>query len=341
MQPKQVQDFLTKAVVTEGHPPVFLLGPPGVGKSSVVWQVVSTVGKTLGDPSRCHGVDIRAALLDPTDLRGIIIPKLGRAVWFPPGFLPPTESDETWIVFFDELNLAPLLVQHACYQAILDKKIGEYKFPVRTFMIAAGNRVDDRAGVREMPSALRNRFCLINFETSIDAWCDWALANDVSAEMVAFLRLNSDLLSKFDPARDLGAFATPRSIVFADRLWKIHEGASYVWEAMEGCTGKEFAAKFSGYLRIYKELPNVDGILEGKIHTVPDRADLRFAVAALVGTKTRVEHLEAAIRYANKLPPEQGTFLVQLIVRKPGMLEPLGTSPAWKEWIKAHREFIV
>ncbi len=43
--------------------PVFLWGPPGIGKSQVVRQCAEDLGLQL--------IDLRAVLLDPVDLRGL------------------------------------------------------------------------------------------------------------------------------------------------------------------------------------------------------------------------------------------------------------------------------
>ena len=60
--------------------PIFIWGPPGVGKSAIVRNVATA--------KRLPLIDVRASLLDPTDLRGIPTVVGGRAVWFPPSFLP-------------------------------------------------------------------------------------------------------------------------------------------------------------------------------------------------------------------------------------------------------------
>ena len=60
--------------------PAFIWGPPGVGKSSIVKQIAGDRGLPV--------IDLRASLLDPTDLRGIPAIEGGRAVWCPPSFLP-------------------------------------------------------------------------------------------------------------------------------------------------------------------------------------------------------------------------------------------------------------
>ena len=59
---------------------MILWGPPGVGKSAIVAQLAAERGLQL--------VDIRAPLLDPTDLRGIPAVVGDRAEWFAPSFLP-------------------------------------------------------------------------------------------------------------------------------------------------------------------------------------------------------------------------------------------------------------
>ena len=75
--------------------PAFIWGPPGIGKSSIV----HSIGREHGVPV----VDLRASLLDPTDLRGIPAIESGRAVWCPPAFLP-SANDEPGILFLDEIK---------------------------------------------------------------------------------------------------------------------------------------------------------------------------------------------------------------------------------------------
>lgn len=84
----------------------FIWGAPGIGKSSIVRQIA--------ERRRVPLIDIRASLLDPTDLRGIPMIQDGTAVWCPPSFLPK-KSDKPGILFLDEINAAPPLVQAALY----------------------------------------------------------------------------------------------------------------------------------------------------------------------------------------------------------------------------------
>ena len=110
---------------------VFIWGAPGIGKSSIV--------RHIAEAKNLPVVDLRASLLDPTDLRGIPMIQNKTSVWCPPSFLPKT-SDKPGILFLDEINAAPPLVQAALYQLILDRRVGEYVLPDGWKIIAAGNR---------------------------------------------------------------------------------------------------------------------------------------------------------------------------------------------------------
>ena len=108
--------LVTDAIVTAYHSrePLCLWSSPGTGKSQLVAQTARKLGIA------CY--DIRAVLLDPVDLRGL--PHVngdGRSHWAIPEFLP---RDGSGLLLLDELNRAPTLVQNACFQLVLDRKLG-------------------------------------------------------------------------------------------------------------------------------------------------------------------------------------------------------------------------
>jgi MoxR-like ATPase len=86
-----------------------------------------------------------------------------------PDFLP----QDGGILFLDELNAAPAMVQASCDQLVLDRKLGEYTLPDGSAIVAAGNRDSDRAATTRMPAPLRNRFVHLDFEVDLQEWCEW------------------------------------------------------------------------------------------------------------------------------------------------------------------------
>ncbi|NCC26299.1 MAG: MoxR family ATPase, partial [Deltaproteobacteria bacterium] len=231
MKPSEI--VIALETVIHIRQPVFLWGAPGVGKSQVVAQVAARRSLEL--------VDVRAVLLDPVDLRGIPrIDAQGNAVWCPPSFLPRSGQG---VLFLDELNTAPPLVQAACYQLILDRKLGEYILPEGWVIVAAGNRESDRSVTHRMPSALANRLIHLDFDPDLDDWLVWAEQADIDARLRAFLRFRPKLLHVFDPTRNEKAFPSPRSWEFASRVMRSGARWSTMRELLKGAVGESAAAE--------------------------------------------------------------------------------------------------
>jgi len=152
---------------------LFLWGGPGIGKSSVVRQAAEEEGVDC--------IDIRLVLLDPSDLRGLPVPDDGKAKWLPPSFLP--HGDWRGVIFLDELNVAPPLVQNTALQLVLDRRLGEYELPEGATIIAAGNR-EMEAFVHRMSPPLLNRFIHIDFEVDNDEWAKWAVQNEITPQII-------------------------------------------------------------------------------------------------------------------------------------------------------------
>src|SRR5829696_10397671 len=223
VRPSEVSKALA-ALVPTGRP-VYLWGQPGCGKSAVVRQAAATLGLDL--------VDVRATLLDPVDLRGL--PKVTRdtAIWCPPAFLPRAGRG---LLFLDERAQAAPLVQAACLQLTLDRRVGEYELPEGWSVIAASNRAEDRAGTHRLISPLLNRFVHLDLDVSEDDWQEWAVGVGVAPEVRAFIRLRPALLFQFDPAVNQRAFASPRSWHFASDLLP-HTPAHLLQRVVAGCVG--------------------------------------------------------------------------------------------------------
>jgi len=203
MRPKEVKQIINKAVEDPVNtPPIMLWGPPGVGKSSIVQQVTEERGIDF--------LDIRLAQRDPTDLRGIPVPEDGHAKWLQPAELP---RDGRGIMILDELPSAPPLVQVSAYQLTFDGKIGEYELPEGWYIVCAGNRIQDRAVVHRMSSALNNRLIHVDFEANVPDWITWALGVGLDPNIIAFIQWRGDeLLFKFNPESEEKAFPSPRCL---------------------------------------------------------------------------------------------------------------------------------
>ena len=294
MKASAISDALRVLVVA--RQPVFVWGGPGVGKSAVVGQLADTLKVPLQD--------VRALLLDPVDLRGLpFLGADGRSKWATPEFLP---REGTGILFLDELNAAPAMVQASCYQLVLDRKLGEYTLPDGWAIIAAGNRDSDRGATTRMPTPLRNRFVHLEFEVDVQEWSEWAIQAGIRPEVIAFLRFRPELLSAFD--RDANAFPSPRSWEFVSRILDSldpQSDPSIEHEVIAGAVGTGAATEFSGFLRMFRELPNIDAILLNPLQEpVPEIAAAQYAVASALARCASDTNFDRICLYLSRLPTE-------------------------------------
>jgi hypothetical protein len=286
-----------RALISQNQP-VFVWGGPGLGKSGVISQLASSLNIRLQD--------VRALLLDPVDLRGLPFLSEGGSKWATPDFLP---KDGEGILFLDELNAAPAMVQASCYQLVLDRKLGEYTLPAGWSIVAAGNRDSDRAVTTRMPTPLRNRFVHLDFEVDMQEWCEWAIQADVRPEVIAFLRFRPELLSVFD--RDANAFPSPRSWEFVSRILKANPAATIEHELLAGAVGMGAATEFSAFLKTFRELPNIDAILlNPKQEPVPTEPAAQYAVASALAHHASDTNFDQIYDYLRRMPTEFNVLCV-------------------------------
>jgi hypothetical protein len=312
--------------------PLYLWGPPGVGKSSLVRQAAHQLGMQL--------VDVRAVLLDPVDLRGL--PHVNgehRAYWCPPAFLPH-DADSQGVLFLDELAQAPPLVQAACLQLTLDRSIGEYQLPTGWAVVAASNRQEDWAGAHRLISPLLNRFIHLDLEVALEDWQSWAVATGIRPEVRAFLNYRPALLFQFDPAAGARSFPTPRSWEFVSQVLP-QTPADLLHPVLAGCVGEGPAAEFTAFVRLYQQLPDPAAVLANpQSAPVPTEPAVLYAPCGALTEccrKADVTRLGQFATYVARLPAEFGV----LAMRDGAALNPtLPAVPQAQAWIRTHRHLL-
>jgi hypothetical protein len=255
--PKSAKRSIRKSIQTRR--PVFLWGPPGIGKSDIVKQIGEDAGREV--------IDVRLALWEPTDIKGIPYynSDQGKMVWAPPSELP-TNEDSTAIIFLDELNSAPPAVQAAAYQLILNRRVGTYELPKGVDVVAAGNREGDRGVTYRMPAPLANRFIHLEMKIDFDDFQEWAVNNSVHPEVLGYVGFAKQDLYDFDPKSPSKAFATPRSWVFVSDLLKDDDcDIDTLHNLIAGAVGDGLAVKFMAHRKIAGRLPKAEDILKGKV----------------------------------------------------------------------------
>jgi MoxR-like ATPase len=359
MKPKRVKEFIVRAIEKPNEvPPIHLWGPPGVGKSMIVDE--TTREKQVGF------VDMRLAQRDPTDLRGIPAVIDGKSRWLSPPELPTehfclecrtvlqsvlTEGKkelcpickgdkltDKGILFLDELTSCPPLTQASAYQLTLDRRISEYILPDGWYVMAAGNRIEDRAVVYRMSTALANRFTHIDFEPNLEDWTEWALLHDINPNIIGFLQWKPNLLFSFNPESNEKAFPTPRSWEFASKISAVST-KGMLHELLDGTIGKGASAEYIAFLKIQESIPDIEPILAGKSNYVPAKMDMKYALVSALASRAKKQQFENLLKYSKHLPVEYSVLLAMMMVAKDETA--VAGCPSWEDWAKEHKDVLV
>ena len=323
MKPSELATALKLCI--QARQPVCAWGKPGIGKSQVVSQVGSDLNLTVKD--------VRAVLLDPVDLRGL--PHVngdGRSHWAIPEFLP---RDGSGILFLDELNRAPALVQNACFQLVLDRKLGEYTLPDDWHVIAACNDVD--GGITKMSAALSNRFVHLDVEPNLEDWCKWAVTHNIEPAVIAFLRFRPNLLHEF--SRTEKAFPTPRSWEFISRITSQQPNKNLELALFEGTIGHGAAIEFAAFLQLFRNIPSIDAILLN-----PDTAPVPkndpgslWAISSALARRATDHNFRRAITYLDRMPQEYAVMAVRDAVQRD---QTLAVTQDFTQWAVKHSDVV-
>ena len=258
--------------------PAFIWGASGIGKSEIISKVAEKLDYNL--------IDVRVSLLDPVDLRGVPSVENGVTKWNPPIFLPQ-ENDKQSILFLDELPHGSPSVQNALFQLIRDRRIGEYKLPDSTIILAAGNRVSDRVGANKINGALANRFSHLHLEADVNDWVKWVMSE-----------------GSIDP-NVIAAWASPRTwesvsdIVKADSKGMVVNSQDQ--SLIGGTVGDSVAIEFCAFMGMVNTLPDVSAIIKNpETYEISDDPSVLYALTGALARRSDATNFDAIITYMTR-----------------------------------------
>ena len=137
----------------------YLNGRAGIGKTCTI------TGITARRDNWTHYI-MSLAQFDAGELMGIIAKDGDKAVRLKPHWLTIVEelaaTHEVVVLFLDELPQAPIANMNVARQIVNEHRAGEFALPNNVAVVAAGNRVSDRAGANNIPSHLKDCLLFLN-----------------------------------------------------------------------------------------------------------------------------------------------------------------------------------
>lgn len=332
MNASQLTSFLNFAI--QNTFPVLLKGRPGIGKTSIVEQAAKAAGAEL--------IISHPVVSDPTDYKGLPFPgQDGTAHFLPFGELNRLiQATSPTVFFLDDLGQAPASVQASCMQLILARRINGHVVSPHVTFLAATNRREDKAGVTGILEPVKSRFCsIIDLEVNTDDWVKWALNNNMPVELISFVRFRPSTLEEFTASKDMTNSATPRTVAQAGRLQAAGLAKDLEFEVFKGAAGEAFAAEYTGFLRTFRSLPDIDAIiLAPDAAAVPEDAAVLYALSGALAHRANPQNLGAICKYLNRLPGEIAVATMKdTVTRKP---QEITSTKAFIDWASKNHNVI-
>ncbi len=308
--PKQLSELL--AAMIPARLPLLITGAPGVGKSDIIAQATAQAGADL--------LISHPAVADPTDAKGLPWPKAGgeEATFLPFGELAQAiNASRPTVWLLDDLGQATPAVQASFMQLILARRVNGHVLPDYVTFVAATNRRTDRAGVSGILEPVKSRFAtIVELEPTIDDWCKWAYAHNVTPTLIAFLRFRPDLLCNFQASADLTNSPVPRTWSHLAKLEALSLSPLVESSAMAGAVGEGASLEYLAFRSMAKSLVNLDAILLNPSGaTIPTKPNELYATCVGLAARANDTNFSRIATYATRLAVEadRGEFSALLV----------------------------
>jgi hypothetical protein len=309
---------------------VFLKGAPGTAKTAAVRQYANKTKLRL--------VHIHAPLTDALDIRGLPVVDNGEAK-FQPLNIWPGEKDAPVVVLIDELPQCVPAIQNAYSQLLIDMQLGDVKLPKGSFVVATGNRREDRAATSNIPSHIVNRVLHVTVDTYAEDFLDWAIENKIDPMVIAFGRFRPSCLHTFDAKNSQEPYASYRTWEMASNFIKQVKDDTIMFEALSGLVGEGPTTEFMAYKRLYLELPDPKQVLANpELAMIPNDPATLYALTTAIATIVAPDTADNLIALANRLPVE---YAVLMIKTGHKLCPEIRKAKAFQQWAMSNKDVIL
>lgn len=212
------------------------------------------------------------------------VSKKAETVWAPAAALN-LPADWKGVIFMDEVNGAMPIVQAACYQLFLDRKLGELELPAGAMVMAAGNRENDGGVTFNLATPLKDRMIHVELVADLQEWTNWAMDAGVHPMVVSYLQSNTTDFNTLSPNNpNICGGSSPRSWVTISELVyefenmfgeQASEGEERILTAMmDGTVGDDIAGRVKTHRKMVHKLPKTMDILTGKVKDLSEVKDM-------------------------------------------------------------------
>ena len=269
----------------EKQRPIFLMGPPGIGKTAIMEQIAQELGVGLVSYSMTHHTRQSALGLPFIEHKtyggreyAVSEYTMSEIIASVYDMMESTGLREG-ILFLDEVNcvsetLAPSMLQFLQY-----KVFGRHRVPEGWIVVTAGNPPEYNSSVREFDIVTWDRLKRVDVEPDYEVWKEYAYARSTHPAILTYLDIKKADFYKIESSVDGKTFVTARGWSdLSDMIRLCEENGDIVDENMirQYLQNRKIAKDFAVYYDLFNKYRadyQVDRILDGKADaTVKERA---------------------------------------------------------------------
>ena len=253
-------EFGSYAVPVEKQRPVFLMGPPGIGKTAIMEQIaqecsIGLVAYTMTHHTRQSAIGL--PVLTERQIAGkeytVTSYTMSEIIASVYGQIEKTGCTDG-ILFLDEINCVSETLMPAMLQFLQYKTFGSHALPEGWVIVAAGNPPAYNRSVREFDTVTLDRVRYMKVEPDFPIWKHYAVERGLHPAVLSFLELRPERFYVMEPGEK--GFVTGRAWEdLSEILLTMEELELGVEEALFGqyLQDEDTATEFTFYYRLYEK----------------------------------------------------------------------------------------
>lgn len=257
--------------------PVFLIGPPGIGKTAIMEQIASELGIELLSYSMTHHTRQSALGLpmikqfeydgEVFDVSEYTMSEIIASIYE----TMKSTGIKNGILFLDEINCVSETLTPIMLQFLQHKVFGKHKVPDGWIIVTSGNPPEYNNSVREFDIATWDRLKRIDVEPEFKAWKDYAYQSGEHSAVISYLELKSQNFYKIETTANGKSFVTSGGWDNLSQTIKVYEHekievdrqliSQYIQNELIALDFADYYDIYSRYRKNYK----ISDILNGNI----------------------------------------------------------------------------
>ncbi len=209
--------------------PVLLMGPPGIGKTTIMEQIADELHVAFVSYSMTHHTRQSAI-----GLPSIVTKTYGGKEYKVSEYTMSeiiasvyeameATGKNNGILFLDEINCVSETLAPAMLQFLQYKVFGGHKVPEGWIVTTAGNPLEYNDSVREFDTAMRDRLKIINVREDYKVWKEYAEDTGVHRAIISYLNENEKNFYNITTNADGICIVTARSWCDLSDIIKLYE----------------------------------------------------------------------------------------------------------------------